>query len=53
MDLKIDHIYAVEKLEFLHRDPFDRLLVAQSLMEKMPIVTNDAHIARYPVKTVY
>jgi PIN domain nuclease of toxin-antitoxin system len=35
-----------------HRDPFDRLLVAQALLDGLTIVTGDARIGRYDVETV-
>lgn len=46
------HALAVAALPPLHRDPFDRLLVAQSLALDAPIVTADAAIAQYPVRTL-
>lgn len=42
------HTRRVIDLPFLHRDPFDRMLVAQALVEQMTIVTGDPHIAGYP-----
>ena len=38
------------KLPDIHRDPFDRLLVAQSIVHGMQLVTPDKQIARYPVR---
>ena len=35
------------------RDPFDRLLVAQSQIERMPLVTSDAVLGRYDVETIW
>ena len=43
----------VEKLPSLHRDPFDRLLVAQAIVEGLAIVTPDRAIRAYPVQTVW
>ncbi len=43
-----DHALAVALLPALHKDPFDRLLVAQALAEGMPFVTADAQLASYP-----
>jgi PIN domain nuclease of toxin-antitoxin system len=34
----------------LHRDPFDRMLVAQAIVEQMVLVTADSRLAEYPVK---
>lgn len=42
------HAVAVETLPPLHRDPFDRLLVAQSLTEGLMLLTADPVVARYP-----
>ncbi len=42
------HIQAAGRLPWIHRDPFDRLLVAQSLQERLAIVTCDQNITRYP-----
>ncbi len=41
------HIYALSDLPMHHRDPFDRLLIAQSVTEAMPILTADAVFDRY------
>jgi PIN domain nuclease of toxin-antitoxin system len=41
------HAVAVTRLPAIHRDPFDRLLIAQSITEPLTLVTNDAALARY------
>jgi len=40
-------------LPFHHRDPFDRLLVAQALMENVPVVTADSMFDAYGVKRIW
>lgn len=47
------HAAAVEHLPFHHQDPFDRLLVAQALSERMPIVTRDRVFKKYGVDVVW
>lgn len=42
-----EHALAVEQLPPYHHDPFDRLLVAQALIEPMRLMTHDANVARY------
>jgi len=43
----------VEHLPFLHRDPFDRLLICQAIEHGLAIVTPDGHVRQYPVKTIW
>jgi PIN domain nuclease of toxin-antitoxin system len=47
------HLHALELLPLVHRDPFDRLLIAQSMAENVPIVTNNEVFSRYRVRTVW
>jgi PIN domain nuclease of toxin-antitoxin system len=47
------HLRVLETLPLHHRDPFDRLLIAQSLAERIPIVTNDKSFASYGVEIVW
>lgn len=53
--LSIDHRHALHvfSLPRLHRDPFDRILIAQSQVESLTIVTADEMIGRYEVKTIW
>jgi PIN domain nuclease of toxin-antitoxin system len=46
------HAEVLRTLEPLHRDPFDRLLVAQAVQEQLVLVTRDALLTRYPVATL-
>jgi PIN domain nuclease of toxin-antitoxin system len=52
--LSIEHVHAayVAELPIHHRDPFDRLLVAQAIVEGVPLMTGDEHIAEYDVELV-
>jgi PIN domain nuclease of toxin-antitoxin system len=47
--ITIAHTLRIWRLPRLHRDPFDRLLVAQALEENMPLLTTDPLIRAYPV----
>ena len=44
------HTAAVTTLPFHHKDPFDRLLVAQAMVEDIPIISGDPVLDSYPVK---
>ena len=47
LPVKAEHAVGITQLPPIHRDPFDRLLVAQSVVEPMVLLTNDAVLARY------
>jgi PIN domain nuclease of toxin-antitoxin system len=53
--LQIDpaHIYALESLPNEHRDPFDRIMIAQSIVEGMPLLSADKVFDRYPVNNIW
>ena len=48
-ELKVSALHAMEviKLPFIHRDPFDRILVAAAIWENMPLLTNDSTLSPY------
>jgi PIN domain nuclease of toxin-antitoxin system len=47
-----EHLDVLASLPLHHRDPFDRLLIAQGIAEKMPILTDDRAFQRYAVQVV-
>lgn len=53
LPIQINHALHVYGLPDYHRDPFDRLLIAQAQMEDLSILTIDEQIARYPVKVIW
>ena len=48
-----DHAWQVRDLPSHHRDPFDRLLIAQAQVERLPVVTADPSFAAYDVTVVW
>lgn len=53
LPVQIAHALEVTRLPLHHRDPFDRLLVAQSRLEKLPIVSADRQLADYDVEVLW
>ena len=49
LGIKDDYIKIVEKLPYIHRDPFDRLIISTVLSEDMTIITIDENIRKYNV----
>ena len=50
LPIQISHTLRVYDLPPHHADPFDRLLIAQSLMESLPLITKDVEIKKYAVE---
>src|SRR5215213_3474781 len=48
--IKLTYVLALEALPFHHKDPFDRLLIAQSIEEELTVVTIDSQFSGYSVK---
>jgi PIN domain nuclease of toxin-antitoxin system len=53
LNIKIDHAAVVALLPLHHSDPFDRLLIAQSIIEKMSVVSIDAAFDAYPITRLW
>jgi PIN domain nuclease of toxin-antitoxin system len=53
LSITMRHTFELETLPGLHRDPFDRMLIAQAIAEEMPLVTGDQAIRAYPVSTIW
>jgi PIN domain nuclease of toxin-antitoxin system len=53
LPLRPQHIAAVYALPPIHKDPFDRMLIAQAAAEGLALVTTDKEIARYASKTLH
>jgi PIN domain nuclease of toxin-antitoxin system len=53
LPITLKHLTKLIELSFYHRDPFDRLIIAQALMEKIPIISSDTIFTDYPVKLIW
>ena len=53
LPIVLNHVVHVETLPDHHRDPFDRILIAQSLVENVPVVTADEIFLRYGVEVLW
>lgn len=53
LSINFEHLRALDDLPLHHRDPFDRLLIAQALAEGVPIATADRRFATYGVQIVW
>ncbi len=53
LPLTFDHVRRLEELPMHHRDPFDRILIAQSLNESLPLVSADPQFEKYLVELIW
>ena len=53
LSVRAAHVSLLSGLPDIHKDPFDRILVAQAAAEGLTLVTNDPHIRQYPVNTLW
>lgn len=53
LPIQIVHALHIYSLPEHHKDPFDRMLIAQAQVERMPIITNDSLLAAYDVKIIW
>lgn len=53
LPISLSHTVGVTELPDHHRDPFDRLLISQSVLEKLPILSADPSFSRYPVEAIW
>jgi PIN domain nuclease of toxin-antitoxin system len=51
--IQANHLDELTKLVFHHKDPFDRLMIAQALAERMPVVTRDEAFGHYAVSLLW
>ena len=53
LPIELSHIYSLAGLPMHHRDPFDRMLIAQAVYEKIPIISVDKIMTQYPITVIW
>ena len=53
LPIRASHVTALAGLPALHKDPFDRILIAQAKAEGLRLLTNDGLLSDYPVQTIW
>jgi PIN domain nuclease of toxin-antitoxin system len=53
LPILLQHVLRVEQLPPHHRDPFDRIILAQAIEEQIPIVSVDEKLRQYPVQVLW
>ena len=53
LPVSLEHVLRLDALPSIHKDPFDRLLVAQALAENCALISHDPIVAQYPVTVIW
>ncbi|MDR2546646.1 MAG: type II toxin-antitoxin system VapC family toxin [Lachnospiraceae bacterium] len=53
LDIIPKHIETVTKMDYIHRDLFDRMLVAQAIVEELPVITIDSNMVKYDITPIW
>jgi PIN domain nuclease of toxin-antitoxin system len=53
LPIEREHLIALSTLDLIHRDPFDRIIIAQAIAENMPLVSSDDIFLQYPINCVW
>ncbi len=53
LSVTLEHVLAASTLPAHHRDPFDRILIAQGQVERLAIITHDPQVRKYAVETIW
>jgi len=53
LNIERENLSILSTLDLIHRDPFDRLIIAQAIAENMPLVSSDEIFQQYPVNYIW
>jgi PIN domain nuclease of toxin-antitoxin system len=53
LPVTFEHILELNKLDLHHRDPFDRIIIAQGIAEELTVLSKDGNFKHYPVKVLW
>ncbi len=53
LPIELNHLALISTLPFYHSDPFDRLLIAQAMTEKIPLLSKDVALDSYPIRRIW
>lgn len=53
LDISSEHLIKVAELPFYHKDPFDRLIISQAIIENIPIISSDNYLKKYGINIIW
>ncbi|QMW00521.1 type II toxin-antitoxin system VapC family toxin [Spirosoma foliorum] len=53
LPIRFDHTTTVKSLPFNHKDPFDRIIISQAIVDNMPVLSRDGHFDAYAIRRLW
>ena len=53
LHIEFEHLTFLLNLNYFHKDPFDRIIISQAIVEHMPIITSDKCFDNYPINVIF
>jgi PIN domain nuclease of toxin-antitoxin system len=53
LPIKTEHLVSLFELKFIHKDPFDRMIISQCISEKISVISSDNVFKEYPVQVIW
>jgi len=53
LPIEAKHLISLFNLKYFHRNPFDRMIIAQSISENIPVISSDGVFKEYPVQVIW
>jgi PIN domain nuclease of toxin-antitoxin system len=53
LNIKPEHTFHLSNLELIHKDPFDRIIISQAIIENMPVISKDNYFKNYGIEVVW
>lgn len=53
LEITVESMEKIKELPFIHKDPFDRILISQVMLNNLVLITKDEYIPQYDIKTVW
>ena len=53
LQIEREHLIVLSDLDLIHRDPFDRIIIAQAIAENIPLISSDDIFKQYPVNCIW
>ena len=53
LNIEPEHIFYLSNLELFHKDPFDRIIISQAIVENIPVISKDKYFMNYNIEVIW